>query len=72
MLDGLTSRLTTGVVTVVAALGLLLAVPGQPQPAVAECGEYNGNKCKEQQDCVVILFYSSCTTDYYYYQESMQ
>ena len=62
------SRLLAGVLSFLAAAGLYLAVPDQPQAAAASCsGSNTGKVCWENESCVEMLFYKQCTTTYKYF-----
>lgn len=63
-------QLAAGAGAVVGALALLLASPGTPEAASADCGENDGNICWENESCVNILFYEQCTTEFKYYRRS--
>ena len=51
------SQLYVSVLTFLAAAGLYLAVPGQPEAAAATCnGSNTGKVCWENESCVEMLF----------------
>ena len=62
------SRLYASALSFLAAAGLYLAVPDQPQAAAATCsGSNTGKVCWENESCVEMLFYKQCTTTYKYF-----
>ena len=59
------SRLHASALTFLAAAGLYLAVPGQPEAAASSCSASNNGKiCWENESCVWVLFYKQCTKTY--------
>ena len=65
------SRLYASALSFLAAAGLYLAVPGQPEAAAATCnGTNTGKVCWENESCVEMLFYKQCTTTYKYFPAS--
>lgn len=62
------SRLYKSALSLLMAMGLYLAVPGQPQAAATSCsGSNTGKVCWENESCVEMLFYNQCTTTYKYF-----
>lgn len=65
-------RLTTAAGAVLGAAALLVASPGTPEAASADCGENAGNVCWKNEACATFLFYKHCTTEFKYFPREPQ